>query len=104
MKKVINSINQLDVIQIDALDGRSIVAYLSKKTGTPKILIKLQSRYSAGAQLYGFTSIAYATGDPVFTGLSVQQSASCAINSGREVFQFESYDEFISWIPKNSKR
>lgn len=96
-KRVVLQIETPELMESHNLDGRGIVCYLSTKSGTPKILARLHSH----SALFGFVSIAFPSGDATFTDPSYIGAANKALKNGRELFRFDSYDEFVAWIPKH---
>jgi len=100
MKRIIAQPEQ-GTIQIAQLTGREIVAYLSSKTNTPKILAKLSGgRRTGEPERWGFISIAYPTGEVVFPGDTFWEAVTKIIKGGRTLYAFDTYSEFRTWATK----
>lgn len=100
MKRVILSQSN-ETIVFEQLTGRELICYLSHKTNTPKLLVKLsQGRHYKGPDAWGFVSIAYPTGDIVFVGETFLEAAKKTLQSGRQLFSFDSYIELLSWLTR----
>jgi hypothetical protein len=100
MKRVITQ-PSTDTIEVCNLFGNEIACYLSSKSNTPKMLVKLSGgRHCSEFQRWGFVSIAYPTGDVVFQSDCFHASVVSALKGGRAVYTFNNYEEFRQWAIK----
>lgn len=84
-------------IELNSLTGREIVCYLSSKTNTPKLLTRVKEGRNPHAEKWAFISLAYPNSEMVFAGETWYDAAKKALQGGRQLFTFDSYDEFRQW-------
>lgn len=99
MKKVILTPAQ-DTIEVAQLTGREIVCYLSHKTNTPKLLVKLSPgrHHHSLTESWGVISLAYPNGDIVFYGDTFKEAVRKVLQAGSTVFTFSHYMEYREWL------
>lgn len=85
------------IIELNSLTGREIVCYLSSKTNTPKLLTRVTQGRHPVVGRFVFVSLAYPNSDTVFSGETWYDAARKALQGGRKLYTFDSYDEFRQW-------
>lgn len=99
MKAIV--IDSVTEIKISDLKGEEIIAYSSRGNHICILSCVFKTK-TTGQEMFGFKNLAYTKSKPVYVSDTMYGAIHTATLSGRKLFAFDNYDEFIEAIKEGA--